>query len=447
MKMKTKKQIEAWVHSSWFPYVLLLAVLLVWHVQINNTYGDDNYFASVLQERKTVGAFLHERYQTWSSRVLIEGAMVCIVPWAWLFRVLNALVLTGLAVFSARLVEGKTALVSWGLCAMIMLLPESLLSSAGWVATQMNYTWPALCALIALLPLRRTLYAQRIPVWEALASLPALLFAANQEQFCVALLAILAVGIVKTVCSRKRMTWLCLTQLLLTGMSLVVIALCPGNKVRYQCELNYWFPDFDELSLLNKIELGFSSTGYTLVMQRNVVFAGFALLLAALVWIKKKDFLSRAIGAAPAAAVLMMGFFPDTLERFLPNIGRMRMALQEIEAGAATYSIGTMLPFVLLGALFLCVVYGLLVALDREQGTAAVYVLCIGMATRMIMSFSPTIWASAERTFVPLYTVLIVLSGLILREIGNVSSAESIAGRIRRMSVVTIALCLLDKIA
>lgn len=447
MKMKIKNQLKAWMHSPWFPYVLLLAVLLVWHVQFNNSYGDDDYFASVLREGRTAGAFMRERYLTWSSRALIEGAMVCIAPWIWIFRVLNALVLTGMAVFSARLVQGKTALVSWGLCAMVMLLPEGLLNSAGWIATQMNYTWPALCALIALLPLRRALCAQRVPVWEALASVTALLFAANQEQFCVALLAILAAGIVKTVCAHRRMPWLCLAQLMLTILSLVVIALCPGNKVRYQSELSYWFPGYEALSLLNKIELGFSSTGYTLVMQNNVIFAGFALLLATLVWIKRKDVLSRAIGAAPAAAVLLMGFFPDTLERFLPHIGRMRMALQEIEAGAAIGSVGTMVPNVFLGALFLCVVFGLLVALDREKGAAAVYVLCIGMATRMMMGFSPTIWASGERTFVPLYTVLIALAGLILREIGDMSSAESAARRITSMSAVTIVLCLLDKIA
>lgn len=445
--MEMKRRLESRAHSYGFPYVLAFAMLLVWNAQLN-ACGDDLYFASALQNGgRTIGAFLNERYQTWSSRILIEAVTVWLTQHIWLWRVLNALVMTGLAAFSARLVQEKSALVSWGLCAMVLLIPESALGDAGWIATQLNYTWPAMCALIALVPLKRAICGQRLAAWEALAAVPALLFAANQEQFCVALLAIFAAGIMKTAYTYRRMPRFCLAQLLITGACLLVIVLCPGNRMRYQSEVSTWFPGFEELTLLNKIEIGFSSTGYALVMNKNAVFAGFALLLATLVWMKRTDFLSRMVSAAPAAASVMMGYFPNTLAAFLPRVSRMRDALHETGTGATLRSIGTLIPDVFLGALFVCVVFGLMVALGRKAGTSAVYVLCVGLGIRMMLGFSPTIWASGVRTFVPLYAVLIALSGLLLREIGRAKDGAGVSRRIKHISAITVVLSMMEKVA
>lgn len=217
--------------------------------------------------------------------------------------------------------------------------------------------------------------------------------------------------------------------------------------MRYQSEVSTWFPGFEELTLLNKIEIGFSSTGYALVMNKNAVFAGFALLLATLVWMKRTDFLSRMVSAAPAAASVMMGYFPNTLAAFLPRVSRMRDALHETGTGATLRSIGTLIPDVFLGALFVCVVFGLMVALGRKAGTSAVYVLCVGLGIRMMLGFSPTIWASGVRTFVPLYAVLIALSGLLLREIGRAKDGAGVSRRIKHISAITVVLSMMEKVA
>lgn len=444
--MELRKKLESRIYSHGFPYALMFALLIVSQVR-QISFGDDVIFASVLQDgSKTLGKYLYERYQTWSSRLLIEAVVIQGTRHVQISRVINALALTGIAACSAKLARVRTEMADWGLCAMVLFIPEIALNGAGWITTQIFYTWAALCALIALFPLKRALCAQRLPAWEALAAVPALLFAANQEQFCVALLAILAAGIAKAAHMYKRLPHFCLVQLLLTLACLLSIALCPGNRVRYQKEMVYWFPEFDELSVLKKIEIGFSSTGYTLVMNKNAVFVGFALLLAVLVWMKRPNFLSRAIGAAPAAASIMLGYFPDTLAIFLPKISNLRNALHETGTGATLRSIGTLIPDVFLGMLFVCVVVGLFVALGRRTGTAAVYVLCVGLATRMMMGFSPTIWGSGERTFVPLYTVLIALSGLLLREIGRVKDGENVSRKIKRVSAVAVVLCMMERI-
>lgn len=446
-RVEIKKCVKAMSCSAWFPYVLLFVLLLVWHFKINGS-GDDLYFAAALNgEGQSVAGFLSGRYQTWSSRLLIEAVLVFMVQRVWLWRVLNSLVLTGIAVLCAKLAGGeKEPVLGWGLCAMVLLIPCDVLNEAGWIATQVNYTWPALCALAALLPVKRTLCGEYLPIWEAVFAVPALLFAANQEQFCAALLALLAAGLIRTICIYKRIPWFCALELLLCMGMLVGIVLCPGNKARYAAEIGAWFPNYGELTFAVKAEMGYSSTGFGLIMQKNAMFLSFSLLLAVPVWLKSRNFLTRVISAFPAAASLMLGFFPQTLEVVLPRIARMRNMLGETGTGATILSPGTLMPDLLLLAIFLCVVYSLFTGLGAQNGWMMLYALCVGLATRLVMGFSPTIWASGTRTFIPLYTVMMGIGAVVLRSIQCVPMSDKALRWIRRAGALVIVLYMAERI-
>lgn len=444
---EVKKRIRAVADSAWFPYALLFVLLLVWHSRINGS-GDDLYFASALEgEGRSMAGFLADRYQTWSSRLLIEGVLVCMTQWIWLWRVLNSLVLTGIAALCARLAGGeKDTVLGWGLCAMVLLIPFDVLNEAGWIATPVNYTWPAFCALVALLPMKRALCGERLPIWEAVLAVPALLFAANQEQFCAALLALLAAGIIRSIYIHKQIPWLCALELLLCAAMLIAIALCPGNKMRFEVETGEWFPTFGELTFAVKAEMGFSSTGFGLVMQKNAMFFGFSLLLAVPVWLKRKDFMARVISAFPAASSLMLGFFPQTLEVVLPRITHLRNALGKTGTGATILSPGTLMPDLLLLVVFLCVVYSLFAGLGAQDGRTMLYALCVGLATRLVMGFTPTIWGSGNRTFIPLYTVMMGIAAVVLRRIQSMPTGGEAARWVRRIGALTVVLSMAERI-
>lgn len=443
---KKGEQLRAFVRSARFPYILFFVLVLLWHQKLNPS-GDDPYFRDAIANYGSLAAYLKVRYTMWSSRLLIETVLAYMPHMTLLWRLIDSLVMTGFAALSARLVGAQEdATTGWGLCALVLFMPLATICEAGWMATSINYTWPAVCVLAALLPLRRALCGERLPRGEAILSVPALLFACSHEQCCAALLGLLIVGIAAVAVRQGRLPRFCAVQLALCLACLAVIALCPGNKIRYVDEQGA-FPGFDELPLMTKVEMGFSATGYALIFEKDGVFPAFALLLAALVWLQRRDFFARALSAAPAAASLALGYFPSLTEQLLPRITHLRGALGMTGTGATLSSIGSLMPDVLIGGVFLCVVYSLFAALGAQKGWPALLVLLAGLATRMMMGFSPTIWGSGGRTFIPLYTALIGLSALLLRELGRLTPQRAdVLRRVRRLSAVAIVLAMFERI-
>ena len=243
----------------------------------------------------------------------------------------------------------------------------------------------------------------------------------------------------------KRIPYLCVLELLINFASLILILGCPGNHVRYDSEVGTWFPQFGEFTIWEKVEMGYSSTGYSLVMQRNSVFVIFALLLAISVWMERSDFLSRMIGTIPVIASLSIGFFHELLSMFFPKIAHLRDTLTETGTGLDLSSPGTMIPDLFLGAIFLCVVFGLLTFPNRDKAWTMLGVLVICLGTKVMMGFSPTVWASGDRTGVPLMIGLIWMSGMLIQEIER--KDEGRAGQmITRTGGILVFLCMLERL-
>ena len=441
-----KHHMKTIVYSNWFSYAFLFATLLIWHARLYCS-GDDLYFANVWKDESLgVLVFLSMRYQQWSSRVFIEFVLICMTRWIWLWRVLDSLVIAGIAKICARLLgRDQDAAVNWGLCALVLLIPVNVLNEAGWIATSVNYSWPAFCALLALIPVKRELSHESTNGYETVTAMIALVFAANHEQYCVALLAMLSVGTALIIFREKRIPYLCVLELLINLASLVLILGCQGNHVRYDSEVGTWFPQFGEFTIWEKVEMGYSSTGYSLVMQRNSVFVIFALLLAISVWMERSDFLSRMIGTIPVIASLSIGFFHELLSMFFPKIAHLRDALTETGTGLNLSSPGTMIPDLFLGAIFLCVVFGLLTFPNRDKAWTMLGVLVICLGTKVMMGFSPTVWASGDRTGVPLMIGLIWMSGMLIQEIER--KDEGRAGQlITRTGGILVFLCMLERL-
>lgn len=63
------------------PFLVLAFVQIVYHMMMRESIGADAifYFKTKLDEYSLV-EFLNMRYQTWSSRLLIEGILVYLAP-------------------------------------------------------------------------------------------------------------------------------------------------------------------------------------------------------------------------------------------------------------------------------------------------------------------------------------------------------------------------------
>ena len=69
----------------------LLLVQLAMHLNCDSLIFDDWYFYSASKSGQGLFAFLNMRWQTWSSRLIIEAFLCVTTRSIWLWRVLDSL--------------------------------------------------------------------------------------------------------------------------------------------------------------------------------------------------------------------------------------------------------------------------------------------------------------------------------------------------------------------
>ena len=468
MKQTNRISLNRLLLQPWVPYTLLLFSFLHWHYFISLAVpGDDRYFFSILdgiscpEIPQTLLSFAVDRYQTWSSRVVIEVFLVLLSRAPLLWRVLDAMLMVSIPLSLDGLLNRKRSLsVSWALCTGMMLFPRNILSAAGYISTSVNYIWPLALGLLALIPLFQTgvLHKKASPLAVA-AGLMALLFATNQEQMCLILLGFEAVLLVihrMRGLSLRKASPIHAAYLLVTLLALVFILICPGNQARYQSEVQSHFPGFDSLSLFRRFEICFSSTGFFLLipseanysyMPFNYIFLLLCFLLALVTYPRAKG-IDRIASLAPLIAILVFGPLSSALSPYFPHLAHMGINLTETGTNPTPSSISSLVPDAILLFVFFCVLYDLWVFTeDKQTALLSMIILMAGLASRFVLMFSPTIWVSGERTCIFMYVSLIALSPLLIEQLeANGQNRHSLAVVHNALPLIFL-LFFLDRIA
>ena len=123
-----------------FPFLLAAAVGILYHIKICPMTGDDVFFSQALLE-KDWWSYLVERYETWTSRFVIEGLLVLIVRYPLLWKLLDAVLFATLPLLLARIFGGGR-LMNWCAAGAMLLYPFHDMGSAGWITTTINYFLP-----------------------------------------------------------------------------------------------------------------------------------------------------------------------------------------------------------------------------------------------------------------------------------------------------------------
>lgn len=283
-KLKTQKIYQ----SDYFPFFILAFGMLVIHLVLPMNSGDDTYYSTVLN---TIGlpAFLHYRYFNWSSRLVIETVMVLIAHFPQIiWRLADTAIMLLLGVSISKLAVNENRRINnWFIVILLFSYPLADMDTAGWVATTTNNLWVLAFGVYAIAVVRKILLRQKIKKHEYVLAVVALLYAANQEQMCVVLLAVFLFLFFFLIKVRKS-NWLFLGGLAICVANLLFILTCPGNTVRKNVETRY-FQDFNHISVIDKLEIGVSSTLAHYFLEPNLILIIFCILLCVAVHIKYSD--------------------------------------------------------------------------------------------------------------------------------------------------------------
>lgn len=395
----------------YWPIVLLGCIYFIIHLRISPNFADDQVFASIAStDGFNIFQYSVSRYLTWSSRTLLEVLLmwsVSVPPIFW--KICDTLIIIAVGVFLSKLLFRDEYRMQGNLviAALLLLVPYQMMSSAGWIATTVNYIWPLAFGLISLYPLRKLADGQKIRGYEYVLYSVCLLFGANQEQMCAILTAIYGFFTIYMFVKKKIHIYVFI-QFVLCILSLVYILLAPGNDVRTVQETATWYPEHGTFSLMQKMMLGVVAAGKDIIFHQNWPFLILCILSCMLVWQKNRKVSSRVLALVPP-------FFAASLFAFLPYSAGYQALLfnPEVLLASAKAAAAVLVSICVLA----CLIYSLrLVFKQNAHFWLSLGILFLGFASRVAIGLSPTIWASLDRTALFFLVSLIACIVFLLNE-------------------------------
>lgn len=397
----------------YLPFYFFAVIQLIYHCMMREVPGSDAmwFFRNQL-DTYSLKDYLTIRYDTWSSRIIIEAVLVYVSRNMLAWKIIDWFMWMLFAVSLSK-IFGKTenpAKTNWVLVSLILIYPLNDLWSAGWIATTTNYIWPLALGTFAMTGIAKVFRGEKIKWWAYVCYIPAALYAANAEQMCAVMLGIYTLCILYLLFIKKQgKQWVVLVPFLfICGAEFVFIMTCPGNGARKDKEIADYLQNYVMYNPLDKANLGLMDTVKHLLVSGNLLFLMFVVLMAVLVFQRTRGFLERLASMVPVAWTVVLTFFPDTFERHFPKLSSL-IENNELINGYNYVWGYSYLPLVLYCLILLCVLVCLaLIAKSWEEFFGYFFLLGIGLASRVVMGFSPTLFVSGERTFLYLYVTIIV---------------------------------------
>ncbi len=252
--------------------------------------SDDTVFQVQIIPYPDVISWVVDRYHTWSGRIFSEGFVYLFSPapfYAWQAVTLGVFVVfSGMLFAYARLLDKKWSNKNYILLATalgsLLLMDHHVLAEGGlWMTGSMVYFWTSTLGLVGFYPVAHYVLKQRKPHWiiTSLAAVSAIIAASSQEQVGAVLLgltvAFLAYHIKVYGLNRTNIPWYLVFFAFIIGLSLSVSILAPGNAARLEAETATWLPDFQTVSLIQRVEYG-----YRWLLEAFINHAGFLLIMS-----------------------------------------------------------------------------------------------------------------------------------------------------------------------
>lgn len=369
-----------------------------------------------------------EMYSTWSSRTIINFVVFIFTgspPILWavymgvsMFILLNAI--------SMLFVDKNKKECNNFIACMVMLYPFSDLCTAGWIATSTTYFCPTAFGIMSLVPIKKILRKEIFKWWEYITYTICLIYGANNEQMMLVILACYAMLMLYFIKSKKLNLYALILFFLAVGSCIFTLA-CPGNSAREYSNIISWFPTYGMLNMIDKIDLGYSTTLHWLLFQNHLFVIVICVLFAIFIWKKYNSMLFRTISVIPVFITVLWGTLKDIVASLFSSIGNLANDIPYY--GLVTVEnrgdIGVFVQFLVMGmtVLLICVE---IMLLEKESQDFFVHFtfLISSVASRVYMGFSPTIYASGYRTCeVMSFGIIMIGISLYVKNIEEMSGA------------------------
>ena len=402
---------EEWLH--YIPLFFFTLIICVIHFCLVQGGDDVNYFSHALDGR-TFFDFLKDRYNTWSSRLVIETVLInCYWLNFGLWRFLDVVVFVVIAesIVSICLNDKKYAAIVYAV--ILFLTPYFSLCTAGWGATTVNYLWPVAAALPAFVVEKKIFERKVLSKTSVIVSLLLLIFATNQEQVAVLIFGLNVSFLIFSLLKNRQFqknNFYFIAVIFICIASLIFILSCPGNKIRFSKEITTWFPEYLTLSIFEKCQLGFITilSYYLSLKEMNFIIVPLCIVLTIAFYKKNKvNFIMQIL-------LNLFIVFCFALNILKKDFIFSNNQLAKFSTHSYVAILFECLVLTVVGVCFLYQIYS--VMKKKKEGLFNVFLVCAGYCSALIVAFSPTVYASGSRCYLFMSFIIFIVTFKIIND-------------------------------
>ena len=386
------------------PYIVLFTILLIFHM-LMKPCGDDFWFSKELSNSSLI-EYIVFRYNNWTSRIIIEPFLLLFASSnMYIWRIIDVLIFILSMVCIIKLVDKNNnyKLTILGII-LFLIYPIYELSSAGWIATTTNYSWPFAFGIFSFIPLINNENKKKTNIIIYILCLLSLIYATNQEQVCALIFGFNTLYLANCIIKKKEISKYNITAIIISILSLIFIFTCPGNSVRFAAEINNWLPEYSNYGIIRKIYLGIVPI-INLLLGDNI-FAIFYVLLNINVITKTKNLSLKVLLYFNIILILSLTVLRPLLLQLYPRFNEFIYVFSLTKVPSINRV--SLIVVMLSSYLIISSIY-LLYKLFTIKKLLPVFIFIGGFLSSFITCLSPTVIISITRTSYFFYMLLIIL--------------------------------------
>ncbi|MFT8352402.1 DUF6056 family protein [Clostridium saccharoperbutylacetonicum] len=409
-------------------YIIFSVVFFIAQCFITIYPGDDTYFIETVSKSKSIISFVIMRYETWGGRISSEFfiGIFSLLP-LFIWRILNTMIAVSFVVFISKIIKLSISkdsfqkngnIIDWFVCLSFFMIPISVTTRAcSWFTGSFYYLWPTFFCLIAMSPFIYKIYNKDISKRHYIIAMLSVLYASYMEQTAAVLICFDIMTVLYLYKRDKKFYLGLVAENLLVLINLIIYTLSPGNELRNISETKTWYPTFGSLSLFQKVYQGVCWTHSHLVRETTILMLVISLLLFIIVFNRNSKWLVRI-----SAFISSMYFIGS-----LTPINKMVLSTTSYEY---PYDIQTILdkiffnpmldivPAVISSVIIFSIIILMFMCIkNKNERYLCIIFYLAALSCGYILGFSPTIFASGPRIFFMTNILLLMIGGILLKNI------------------------------
>ncbi len=404
--------------------IFLMLFYTIFHIALTPDYWDDASYRNAMDGSiRNLLLFLHRGYLLQTSRTTIElvTGILSVLPYS-VWKLLNLLIILllyeDIVWFQIHVFKITDASSEWAASLLLCSLPFSIMASAGWLATTLNYLWVISLGWYAVNKvIKAVILEEKLSFKEKILTILTVLYSGCFESVT----ALMSVGILAAIFYEKKwkhkkapgLLWVILAILLLF---LVEIAICPGNQNRMKSDVGYWMADYAQMNLLDKLRMGIVMAFMHFVSIPSPIFFILNASCLAVAIMKKGTRIQKLAAACPVALdILWTCYF---MINYLLGNKTMTYQVPNTLLSGGIDMIEQLAMLATIAIWFASLLYTLYWAFEAKKDFfLCLSILLTGCVPEVIVGMSATVTNSMLRTVIYLYLSMILIILCLLKEI------------------------------